>query len=519
MPSRAPQVRLFFEDASGRVTEIASYTLTPYAAALERPIECRLKRSFGTLIVEIWGDGLSGVHLLVDGAETKTRSIGNVQSLRIPVDRDLAFHRLAFVARPSYSLTIDLVVEHHYQPAGFTALGGVTKWSLQQHKKELEKYKAFFGLSNQREVLPDIEHAGIAKGRENSAQLLMQIIGRLEVLLSTVNGAEAAIDFHETTPGEFDRDAILSILKQDHRHLTQHPKGSVRFKHLRYTTALNQRQARRTRKVDFFEIVALLSSCAATLKRSAAPAISSFLILALIEEIQFQFPGRRAPLHDPIAVLERQMRSPFGALLQGHMRTLVAIVGEFARRDPIDHGLLWLKQSIQDRDVFQASVFACCAKALGFCHTQMISAAGLLAKEDITVANTNSTNGLRFFNDRRLSWRDNSLQPGEYRPDTFVLSRGRPVIIDAKFRMPGSTQLVAEPDGLKDVQAYMNDFDLNAAIVVVPRLLNRAAVGSDGYAKLEARGKSILIIEMQDSDDAETQRSLERAVEFAACHA
>lgn len=153
---------------------------------------------------------------------------------------------------------------------------------------------------------------------------------------------------------------------------------------------------------------------------------------------------------------------------------------------------------------------------MGFTEEEVFSSPGLLRARDIQLANGNTTAGLKFFSEKVASWRYDSIQRSQYHPDAFVFYQGRPVIIDAKFRLPDSVEQVADSSGIKDIQAYMNDFGLNTAVMVVPKILNQAVVGSGGYASIEGGGNRINVVEMQDSDDPLTQRNLKNAIEDAA---
>jgi hypothetical protein len=273
---------------------------------------------------------------------------------------------------------------------------------------------------------------------------------------------------------------------------------------------------RRTAKVDFSEVASVIAACAGAARKGGAPAVCVHLLLALVEQIRSRFPFRERTFGTFGNLLEREMHSAFGNLLQGHLRMLASVVQGLASRDPIASDMLWLKQSIQDRDVFQMSAFCCIAKAFGFLETDIFSCGGLLTKGNLHVANSNFSRGLAFFKSRVASWRQTSIQPSEYRPDAFIEMDGVPVIVDAKFRVPNSAGLVVHPDGAKDVQAYMDDFGVLATIIVVPRIFNRTAIGTEGYAVIEGNGKSIFVVELQDSDDIQTQRTMRKAIERAA---
>lgn len=512
----APEIRLFFENAISEQLFLGSNRMLHYSIGAEKVFKYNLFESFGYLNVEIFHTNGQQIEIILDGKNVHSRNFGNIDFFRLALDQDLGFHRISIIASPSYILTLDIEIEHHYKPSGHNSSDGIPKWTISQFKQELTKYKELFTNSYQHQFLPDITNKSIKKGDDDSGQLLLQIIGRLEVALSTVNIEEACIDFHEHLFGEYDREAILSELKQNCQYLSPNTMGSIHLGKDKYSTTLSYRQLRNSKIVDLSEVVAVLEICASIIKKTSAPPISSLLISTLIDEILFRFPYKNRYSETFGSILNREMRSPFGTTIQQYLITILMIVNSFACRDPIDHGLYWLIQSIQDRDVFQISVFASCAKALGFSNEDLKSSNGLLNIPGLQIANTNTSAGRDYFKNHINSWRSTSLQPSEYRPDVFINFNGKPVIIDAKFRMPNSVWLIGEPNGIKDVQAYMNDFDVDAAIIIVPKILNQSSINADGHAEIKGNSKHIFIIEMIDSDDIFAQERIKTAIRRTA---
>lgn len=72
-----------------------------------------------------------------------------------------------------------------------------------------------------------------------------------------------------------------------------------------------------------------------------------------------------------------------------------------------------------------------------------------------------------------VGWRDNSLSPSRYQPDLVVQNEaGRHLIIDAKFRRSDEEQRIASSSSIRDVQAYMQEYSLNRAVILVPYVPN-----------------------------------------------
>lgn len=513
-----PELLLIFETDKGEQKLLHRKPLAVMSKAIAEVNEFKLDKSFGTLLIQIHGCRQKPA-LVVSGETVHPRSIGSVYEFRLKLKRDLMFHRIAVVTPPFFSTTVDLHIEHHYVPKGWTGEKGVAKWSLERFKSELNKYGPWFTESNQNTYLPDEISKGFGAGVDASLQLLPQVIGQLELSLATVRQDEAVTDFCLTTDGEFDIEAILAEIKQNPERLTAAEFGSIHFKGRRYSTTLNQRRSRSSQKLDFSDVCGVLTYCAGALRKTTAPAALSMVLQASSVALKENFPFKGAGSQDFGNVLSRNMRSPFGSQLQLNLRLLVALINKLAAREKRDLSLLWLTQAIQDIDVFERSVFACCAKAFGFTHEEVISCDGVLKKQGLTVADTNLKVGMNELEQKLTSWRKDSIQPSEYHPDTYVLVDDKPVIIDAKFRMPESIALVTEPGGIKDVQAYMHDFSVKSALIVVPLLLAAPNIFSDGIECIEGGGHSIYIVAMQNSDDVASQARLKLAIQLAAASA
>ena len=508
---RAPQIFLRFEDAKCKQTTVLRQHLGYLAQGAMREVSLKLERSFGELVVQL-EDSRSTPAVFVNGSGASPRLIGDIYELRIPLDRDLMFQRIAVVAPPLFSLTINLHVEHHYRPRGWLGKDGVVKWSLERFRGEYEKYSELFVNPNQNSYLEDALNFGFSGGSDKSEQTLVNIIGNLDLLLSTVSIDEAAIDFHASAQGEFDVGGIISEIKQSPQRLSYSDKGVINFRGKRYSTSIHRRVNRASRRIDFSDVVDLLEYCASRLIDSGtAPALGLMLNVSSAA-LKQEYPPSGGVASSQGNIFERNMRSSFGGALQHNLRILVSIINDLLKRAKADLDLQWLAQAIQDRDVFEKSVFACCAKALGFSHEDVIKSNGLLGGGNILVADTNSRAGTQQMNLVLKSWRQGSAQPSDYHPDTLVVINGIPVLIDAKFRLPDSVSLVAEPDGLKDVQAYMDDFSLSSAVVVVPRILCQEKLGPDGFISIAGDKKTIYIVEMQDSDCPLAQKSLKSAI-------
>jgi hypothetical protein len=117
--------------------------------------------------------------------------------------------------------------------------------------------------------------------------------------------------------------------------------------------------------------------------------------------------------------------------------------------------------------VFQEFVTAKCLVALGLSPDDLLK-----GMRDVRTQSGCSFNGLTAWADtpfhRLVGWRDQTAKPSGYQPDLIVLdlSRGRTLLLDAKFRRDPTGLLPAS--GVKDIQAYMHEYELPKAILAVP---------------------------------------------------
>jgi hypothetical protein len=99
-------------------------------------------------------------------------------------------------------------------------------------------------------------------------------------------------------------------------------------------------------------------------------------------------------------------------------------------------------------------------------------------------------------------WRDQSVLPSAYLPD-FILhfNRQTPILIDAKFRVGRTLAEPCSKDGFKEVQAYLDEFGLIGAIILVPSIPSSLAAGQPNALSVlitgnqKGSGRRVWIIE------------------------
>ena len=71
---------------------------------------------------------------------------------------------------------------------------------------------------------------------------------------------------------------------------------------------------------------------------------------------------------------------------------------------------------------------------------------------------------------RLAGWRDQTSLPSNFRPDLILanLSESQSLLIDAKFRGPAIEGGILSASGVKELQAYLNEYGLTRAVIVLP---------------------------------------------------
>jgi hypothetical protein len=174
----------------------------------------------------------------------------------------------------------------------------------------------------------------------------------------------------------------------------------------------------------------------------------------------------------------------------------------------------------RDFDLFQWWCGRCLCNAFG---APLLSDASAYAVEagDHTIFFPDRAGGAEAIAGILTGWRDGSDQPSDYRPDFVVHYNGAtPIIIDAKFRAASSVSSPASSSSFKDVQAYLDEFGAQGAIVMVPtipkRLVEPDANVSPWLIEGESNGvqKRMFVVECTPSSDP--SEAIRTAVEALA---
>lgn len=486
---------------------VFSGELTMLSRGLDSIQLVKIQRSFVTLVLEVRHPT---AQVMVDGEDAVVHRVADVLQVRISVDRDIEFHRISILAGLGCALVLDIEVEHHYLWA--TAAGAVAapKWSVDRFKTELSKSREYFEPAQTYLSMPEDSYQDINAGEpEHVYEVLPQVISRLEQLLVYTPPAVIAQDFHRLHPGEIDKNAILTAIKSQRDRLEIQPQGPISLAGKQYGTSLTLRSQRASSSPYVDEVANLISWCASTLKGTGAYVGAFDMLRNLLIEVETLYRVRDLGGSFEVSLLSREMRSDFGRRLQSQLNVLVAIIRRIASKSAIDSGLLFLRSMPRDFDVFERSAYSACVKALALPGANTAS-----ADKPISVIDGNSSLLESVLDVRLKSWRRHSLQPSNFRPDVVAVIGDATVVIDAKFRISTSKNQPVSPEAVKEVQAYLDDFGLRAAVIITPKIS-----GSGGSpAVIAGERRRIFAVEMQDSDDPNMLLTLSQVLREAATY-
>lgn len=513
-----PHLKIFLPEVSGpRDTKsIWDFDIPEFGARDPSISQILLARSFCTLNCIISEASLKATHILLDGRVTVPISIDkNTSFLKLDLQYDLEYHILSIVVEHKYALTVQITCEHRYE---FTPAQGAKyvtpKWKLETLTDELETWAPLFEPSSQALIREDPITRAIGRNREIPEDWQEAVFRTSRELARSVLDAPAqyfASDFPISERSPISVDRVLLSAKQNPQALSPHIAGPIVFRGTRYSMPSLDEEYAPTSGVDLSEV-----------RRCIEFAISGLLIrgsnLASIEilmAVKARLPKFNSylPHTGTLAVVnffKRPMKTSYCQRVQQICARLVALSRRNnSRALPRGNALTGLSQGIRDFDVFEKVVFAVIGLAMGYTKEEVISSRGILDSKEHVVIDMNSEKARRTAN-LLLGWRDKSIQPSGYRPDLVVLfDKKNPVLVDAKFRIPMSLDQIAAPDGLKDLQAYMDEYGHHGCIVASPLIpaegirgrVSTKAIYIQGNGR-DLKQRTIAVLEVSNSKNS-----------------
>ena len=512
--STAPYVELSTADARTRLkTTYGKWLMCNVADPASEVRRVLVRYSFLTL--EIMVATFNGpVKIAINGREVVPSEYGSVNVASVTLENDIDYYRIDIFSSPNQYLALEVFVQHHFEigEAGASGRFCSYKWTFGNYLTELERWRPLLG-GIQRAVVPNLlgswtnSSAPYAPEWHRSAMDCILEVTKILTLVSPSNFRE---DFSLFDEGDADLERLLGFVQEDRRLLSRSESGSIRYKGQRYSPVILPFADDIATGLDFSPIVSVLLAVRQQLRSRAGTSGAIILAMDNLVSAAERLPSRRNEEFSKAAVfLATKMKGAAGQRLQIALRRLVHIVCLNGSRDALSRVADGLMQGIRDFDVFETSVFAACGLALGFSEAEVISTRGLLKSSRHVLANLNKTQGQEYFAGEMRGWRGKSAQPSDYTPDLFILYEGRvPIFVDAKFRLGQSAELVANASGLKEFQAYMDEFGLDYGLIIVPKSLHKSMLSQTGPQTQYITGtgrkgsyKQIAVAELPDTGD------------------
>lgn len=446
-----------------------------------------LNRSFGALVLVVSEGGRRSIS--VDGADWPVRLTNGDSYARIPLENDLVSKRILVFEDVESYLTINLLAQHEYVSPTLS----IRKWAFEDFDREAKRYQRLVGDGR----LARFESGIAAKVGLETPNAMRAAIGHALEVLALVRDSSAsdlAKDFPIRDSKRINRDATLSRIKADVRFLSEVPNGLIKFRGRTYSVPMPSYEMDTARRFDVSPIADIVDNCRGLVSSVPSASVLTEILRRASDEIGSAVASSGRIAEDPTS---RRMDTQAGREIQDELLRLVAACSSLAVTSLESERRDRLRMSVRDFEAYELSAWAACGFACGFGYDEIVSADGVLARGELTLANCNTSTGLKVLAETLVSWRETTLQPSGYRPDFLIRKGSRRLIVDAKFRISSALGVLGPASGLKDLQAYLDDFSMSSAIAIVPNV-----PGGRDRAILESGSKRVDVVRVTDSQDS-----------------
>jgi hypothetical protein len=528
-----PRVSLSLYSPSRRETsqliECEMFSTKDAGTGLHAPVVVRVARSFQFLQVEVEANVGARARALHSGQNENFQARGSSLTLIVPLESDLEVHSLSILIDTEFAIWFIVEVCHFYQfDKNRAAYLLAAKWPFWSYRHQLDSWRSLFSTPSGRVPYADFYPRRLSLGLTANALeqrvLFYQAALRLLQKISRARKGELLADFASTERSGVDVAATIQLLKANPKFLVEKPGGPIRIRGAFYTTLFQEFGLQDNRRTDLSVVAALLAHIRHQAGRTDLPVISlellerSRMLIRNLSDVWREHP-RKQEIRD---FLSAEMSSLVGERIKSEMAQLLALIKlGFERREHNADGFGGLPLGKRDFNIFEDLVYAGICLALGYqreiIQKRPVKMFGLRHH----VIDVNGIDGASHLNKVLKGWRKTSAQRADYEPDFVVLYNGTiPLIVDAKFRIGGSMEEIAESGALKEVQAYLDEFSLASAIIVVPLIPSSLTLPSPQFQIIEGQSgsvhKRICVVEMPDCSDATFHANFREALRACA---
>lgn len=389
------------------------------------------------------------------------------------------------------------------------------KLSLEEHYRFVARYTELFGYP-----APGAHSVAGTEGDAgrlpNGVEIVHRVINRVASALRAAGGVRSDLARHDHETGGvtgIDSLATLAAWRQSpdwYRPTTTPMSGSVRVgKGLFVVPLKTQPRVSRTYNAFIGAAVTYAGEVASVMPRTPGGLLAASLILTCGRMIAGLEPGAYFSPADARKYLFSATLPARSLAFVNEMRALEKMIGspQFHRPDSAGRVPYMLPPA---ELVFQQVGVIEVLLSLGITQAQLADAVKQLPTEQgylfdgYTAWGNTSAHGLS-------GWRDASAFPSRYRPDLVVLRRRdqNKLLVDAKLREGQSPAGLLSTSGVKDLQAYMQEYKLNRAVMIVPDAQRAGSV----YEDVSGEGFAIRAVALPASDWATNRAKLRNYID------
>ena len=316
--------------------------------------------------------------------------------------------------------------------------------------------------------------------------------GSLGALVATLRAVDLRVDYAVRELGDIDIDATRDTIQRNMGWLRERANGPIRVGERRFSTHHIERLTTDGRQLNL-SIPLLACSSILTCLENVRGAEGAYYIVGSVHHRLQKLSDPRAPIPLPGRIKawrEEIPISPASVRLRNGLLRVMALAHDAARQSELSDGAKGLIPGFLEDRLFETWCWAALYEALGGTETGQ-KAIGKLQIGDAELVASGLAGGKARCRILLQGWRDDSVLPSNYAPDFLVrYPMQRPILIDAKFRMASSCGEPCSADAFKEVQAYLDEFSLIGAIILVPTMPSSVAKGADSAGAVAVEGLS-----------------------------
>lgn len=419
--------------------------------------------------------------VLIDGQNWPLSVFANVATARILLEDDIEHHTISCAVGGSHVLYVEVEVERLRDYGGFSA----PKWNKKQVSTAFDRYKSNGAKRAQSRSSFDLAPRWVGQQKtkvadEEILQSLHFAAARFGTLCGKLTRADLLPDYAASQAREIDFDATRDLLRRHPAWMARTADGPIEISGHKYSTTQVILRESSTIHLDLSLPTLVASECVRLARSSSRTSAAAEMLSGGVFRLGKLARLRKSNVRDAqfIAWARRQPRTDAAGMLKALLLQNLNLAKAAADRAHEGlTGIQGLNLGFRDFDLFEWSCCQALCDALQM-QQQPLKLASTMSGPRHDLIAVNYPGGAASMARVLRGWRDASLLPSGYLPDFILhLRRETPILIDAKFRVGSIVTDPCSKDGFKEVQAYLDEFGLVGAIILVPSIPASLAAG------------------------------------------